>query len=158
MNKKQNLTTEEKFALAIQNHKKNNLQIAKKLYNETLKANPYYEGAHNNLGILLNQLGEYQKAISAYKKAIQIAQEVFPYDFFYMQWKGYDQPEVANCQFFDEPIYDYHNLLETKYKPDCHIWRRYTRPNTGKIFLPIMRCLCISIEINIIIKFFLFNL
>ncbi len=72
MNKKQNLTTEEKFALAIQNHKKNNLQIAKKLYNETLKANPYYEGAHNNLGILLNQLGEYQKAISAYKKAIQI--------------------------------------------------------------------------------------
>ena len=73
-------------------------------------------------------------ARSGYKKAIQIAQEVFPYDFFYMQWKGYDQPEVANCQFFDEPIYDYHNLLETKYKPDCHIWRRYTRPNTGKIF------------------------
>ena len=72
MNKRQNLTTEEKFALAIQNHKNNNLQIAKKLYNETLKANPYYEGAHNNLGILLNQLGEYQKAISAYKKAIQI--------------------------------------------------------------------------------------
>ena len=72
MSKKKNLTTEENFALAVQNHKKNNLLIAKKLYNETLKANPYYEGAHNNLGIILNQLGEHQKAISSYKKAITI--------------------------------------------------------------------------------------
>ena len=39
MNKK-NLTTKETFDLAVQNHKKNNLQAAKKLYKEILKTNP----------------------------------------------------------------------------------------------------------------------
>ena len=72
MNKKKNQTTEENFALALQNHKKNNLQIAKKLYNETLKSSPYYEGVHSNLGILYNQLGEHQKAMNCYEKAIKI--------------------------------------------------------------------------------------
>ena len=72
MNKKKNQTTEENFALALQNHKKNNLQIAKKLYKETLKSSPYYEGVHSNLGILYNQLGEHQKAMNCYEKAIKI--------------------------------------------------------------------------------------
>jgi predicted O-linked N-acetylglucosamine transferase (SPINDLY family) len=72
MSEKKNLTTKETFALAVQNHKKNNLQVAENLYNETLKTNPNYAGAHNNLGIVLNELGEYQKAISCYEKAIQI--------------------------------------------------------------------------------------
>ena len=72
MNKKKDLTIDENFALALQNHKKNNLQIAKKLYNEILKSNPYYEGAHSNLGILYNQLGKHQKAINYFEKAIQI--------------------------------------------------------------------------------------
>ncbi len=72
MNEKKNLTTEEVFALAVQNHKKNNLQVAGNLYKETLKTNPNYAGAHNNLGIVLNELGEYQKAMSSYEKAIQI--------------------------------------------------------------------------------------
>ena len=39
MNKK-NLTTKETFDLAVQNHKKNNLQAAEKLYKEILKKNP----------------------------------------------------------------------------------------------------------------------
>ena len=72
MNKKKNLTAEENFGLALQNHKKNNLQIAKKLYNEILKSSPYYEGVYDNLGILYNQLGEHQKAMNCYEKAIQI--------------------------------------------------------------------------------------
>ena len=72
MNEKKNLTTEETFALAVQNHQKNNLQVAKNLYNETLKKNSDHVYAHNNLGIVLNELGEYQKAISCYEKAIQI--------------------------------------------------------------------------------------
>jgi len=72
MNEKKNLTTEETFALAVQNHKKDNLQVAENLYNETLKTNPNYAAAHNNLGIVLNELGEYQKAKSCYEKAIQI--------------------------------------------------------------------------------------
>ena len=33
MNKKKNLTTEETFALAVKNHKENNLQIAENFYN-----------------------------------------------------------------------------------------------------------------------------
>ena len=71
MNKK-NLSTKETFDLAVQNHKKNNLQAAKKLYKEILKTNPNFEGAHNNLGNVLNELGEFQKAVSCYEKAIQI--------------------------------------------------------------------------------------
>ena len=71
MNKK-NLTTKETFDLAVQNHKKNNLQTAEKLYKEILKTNPNFEGAHNNLGNVLHELGEFQKAVSCYEKAIQI--------------------------------------------------------------------------------------
>ena len=40
MNETKNLTTKETFALAVQNHQKNNLQIAENLYKETLKINP----------------------------------------------------------------------------------------------------------------------
>ena len=72
MNKKKDLTTDEIFALALQNHKRNNLKIAKKLYSKTLKSNPYYKGVYINLGILHNQLGEHQKAMSCYEKTIQI--------------------------------------------------------------------------------------
>ena len=72
MNKKKNLTTEEKFVLALQKHKKNNFQDAKKFYIETLKLNPNYSAAHNNLGILFNQLKEYKKAIKCFERVIQI--------------------------------------------------------------------------------------
>ena len=72
MNKKIDLNTEENFALAVQNHKNNNLKLAEKFYNETLKANPNHADAQNNLGILLNQLGQYQKAVNCYEKAIQV--------------------------------------------------------------------------------------
>jgi len=71
MNKKI-LNIEETFTLAVQNHKKNNLMAAEKLYNEILKKNPNYVGAYNNLGILYNQYGNNQKAAHYYKKAIQI--------------------------------------------------------------------------------------
>ena len=72
MNKKKNLTTEETFFLAVQNHQKNNFQVAKKLYNETLKANPNHIDAHNNLGIVIHELGQHKKAIDCFKKAIEI--------------------------------------------------------------------------------------
>ena len=39
MNEKKNLTTEETFASAIQNHKKNKFEIAENLYKEILKKN-----------------------------------------------------------------------------------------------------------------------
>ena len=69
---KKNLTTKKTFNLAIQNHKRNNLQVAKNLYKEILKTNPNFAGVHNNLGNVLKDLGEHQKAISCYEKASQI--------------------------------------------------------------------------------------
>ena len=72
MSNKKNLKSEETFAKALQNHKENNIKVAKKLYNATLKIDPYYVDAYNNLGILQNQLGEFEKAKSCYEKVIQI--------------------------------------------------------------------------------------
>jgi len=37
MNEKKNLTIEETFSLAVQNHNKNNLQVAENLYKKILK-------------------------------------------------------------------------------------------------------------------------
>ena len=72
MNEKKNLTTKEKFALALQHQKKNNLKIAEKLYEEILKTDPNYAGAHNNLGVISRSIGKIEKAISCYEKVIQI--------------------------------------------------------------------------------------
>ena len=69
---KKNQTTEEIFALAVQNQKKNNLQVAEKFYRETLKTNPNHVDAHNNLGIILLRSGNLQKAISCFEKVIEI--------------------------------------------------------------------------------------
>ena len=49
---KKNLTAEETFALAVQNHQKNNLKVAGNLYKEILKTNPNHVDAHNNLGLV----------------------------------------------------------------------------------------------------------
>ena len=72
MSEKKDVSTEEIFARAIQNHQQNKLQLANKFYNETLKQNPNRLGAYNNLGILHNQLGQYEKAKDFYKKIIEI--------------------------------------------------------------------------------------
>ena len=37
-----------------------------------IQIQPNYAKAHNNLGVVLQELGEQQKAISSYKKTIQI--------------------------------------------------------------------------------------
>ena len=72
MNEKINLTIKETFALAVQHHQKNNLQVAEKLYREILKTNPNHANTRNNLGSVLKELGESQKAISCFQKAIEI--------------------------------------------------------------------------------------
>ena len=72
MNEKKSLTTEETFALAYQNHKKNNLQVAENLYKETLKTNPNHVDAHSNLGMILLKSRNLQKAKSCFEKAIEI--------------------------------------------------------------------------------------
>ena len=72
MNKKKNLTTEETFALAFQNHKKNNLQIAENLYKKILKTNPNHFESIYYLGTLLVQTKKFDLAKSLLHKAIQI--------------------------------------------------------------------------------------
>ena len=71
--------------------------------------------------------------IPEYKKVIENQKKVFgQYDFFYQQWSGYPKPDTPNCEINPEPVWDYHCILEAKTKPDCDIYRRYTRPG-GKI-------------------------
>ena len=66
------MNIEEKFTLAVQNQQKNNLEIAKKLYNDVLKLNPNHLASLNNIADLFNTLGEYQRAINSYEKVIKI--------------------------------------------------------------------------------------
>ena len=72
MNKKKNLTTEETFALAVQNYKKNNLQVAENLYNEILKTSPDHFKSIFDLGSLLAQTKRFDLAKPLLQKAIQI--------------------------------------------------------------------------------------
>ena len=72
MNFDKDLTLEEIFNLAVQNHKGKNLNSAIDLYNEVLKINPSNKDAHNNLGTLFQALGDNQKAKSYYEKAIEL--------------------------------------------------------------------------------------
>ena len=71
---------------------------------------------------------------------IERTKKIFPYDTFFATWEGYDVPaNVGECKQFKEPIYEYHNVLETKTKPDCSLWRKYTKKPTqthrgGKIW------------------------
>ena len=69
---KKNLTTEKTFALAVQNQQKNNLQVAEKLYKETLKSNANHVDAHNNLGIILLRSGKPQKAMGCFEKVVEL--------------------------------------------------------------------------------------
>ena len=53
-------------------NEKNKLHIAEKLYKEKLNSNPDDVEAHNNLGVILLQLGKLQEAKSFCQKAIEI--------------------------------------------------------------------------------------
>ena len=64
---KKNLTTEETFALAVQNHNKNNLQVAENLYKEILKTNPNHIETIFLLGSLSAQTNNFDKAKKFFK-------------------------------------------------------------------------------------------
>ena len=66
------MKTKEIFALAIQNHLKNNLQIAENLYKEVLKSNPNHFGSIFYLGTLLVQTERFELAKPLLHKATQI--------------------------------------------------------------------------------------
>jgi len=71
MNKK-NLTIEKTFALAFQNHQKNNLEIAENLYNEILKINPNHFESIFLLGTLSAQSKKFSISKQLLLKATQI--------------------------------------------------------------------------------------
>ena len=67
---KKNFTTKETFALALQNHQEDNLQVAKNLYRKILKINPnhfesisHYKELEYQLisEIILKKIIEYEK-------------------------------------------------------------------------------------------------
>jgi len=68
----ENLDIEKTFAIAIENHKKNNLTVAIDFYNKILKVEPNYFTALNNLGVIFQNTNEYQKAINCYEKVIEV--------------------------------------------------------------------------------------
>ena len=72
MSNDKNLTIDQTFALAIQNHQNNNLQDAQDYYQKVLELDPNVVEAHYNLGVIFQGLGEHQKAKDCYEKAIAI--------------------------------------------------------------------------------------
>ena len=56
-----------------QNQQKNKLQVDENFYKEALKTNPNNVEAHNNLGVILLQLGKIQEAKNSCQRAIQIS-------------------------------------------------------------------------------------
>ena len=69
---KKKVTTEEIFVLALQNHQKNNLQVAENLYNEVLKMNSYHFESIFLLGSLSILKKDFNKAKKLLNQAIQI--------------------------------------------------------------------------------------
>ena len=67
---KNNLRMEEMFALAVQNHKKNNLKVAEKLYSEILKIDPNHVKSIFYLGTILAQNKNFDSAKQLLSKAI----------------------------------------------------------------------------------------
>ena len=72
MYKSDNLTIKKIFKLATQNHLEANHKVAQDLYNQILEIEPNHTQVLNNLGVLSVSLGDNQKAIKHYEKAIII--------------------------------------------------------------------------------------
>ena len=70
--KKENLIIQNKFDLALNNHKKNNLKVAEKLYKEILETKPNHLEAICYLGTLFAQTKKLNLAKTLFYKAIKI--------------------------------------------------------------------------------------
>ena len=72
MNKNKNLTVNEAFNIAAKNHKESNFEIATNLYKQILRIDPNHEDTNNNLALLAEVSGQYQKAQSYLEKVVEI--------------------------------------------------------------------------------------
>jgi len=72
MNNDKDLTVDQTFNLAVQNHQNNNLQDAQNYYQKVLELDANHSQTLNNLGVIFQGLGEIEKAKECYEKAIKI--------------------------------------------------------------------------------------
>ena len=72
MNGKKNLTTEETFALAVQNHQKKKFEAAENLYKKILKIKPNHFQSNFLLGTLFAQTQKFNIAKKLFEKTIKI--------------------------------------------------------------------------------------
>ena len=72
MNEEKNITTEETFALAVQNHEKSNFKEAEILYRKILNINPDLFKSIHLLGTLSAQIKNFDQAKKFLEKAIEI--------------------------------------------------------------------------------------
>ena len=72
MNEKKNFSTEEIFALAVQNHQKNKFKAAENLYKEILKTKPNHFQSNFFLGTLFAQTQKFNIAKELFEKTIEI--------------------------------------------------------------------------------------
>lgn len=72
MSDKKNLTVDQTFNLAIQNHQNSNFRAAQNYYQKVLTIDPNHYDALNNLGTLFIKFKENQKAKECFEKAIKI--------------------------------------------------------------------------------------
>ena len=68
----QKLIIEKNFNLALENHQKNNLQIAERIYKKILKINPNHFQSICFLGTLSTQTKNFERAKQLFYKAIEI--------------------------------------------------------------------------------------
>ena len=72
ISKNQSIKVNKIYALALENHEKNNFKTALNLYQDIIKIDPYHASSYYNLGLVFQRLHEFNKAKDFYKKAIEI--------------------------------------------------------------------------------------
>ena len=71
MDEIKNLNISKTFQMAIQSHKDGNIIKAKSLYIKVLELDPNHENANINIGVIFQQLGEFQNAKKCYEHVLK---------------------------------------------------------------------------------------
>ena len=71
MNEIKNLNINETFQMATQSHKEGNIVKAKNLYSKVLELDPNHENANINIGVIFQQLGEFQNSKKYYENVLK---------------------------------------------------------------------------------------
>jgi len=66
-------TVAEAFSLALRYHQAGNLDLAERLYQQILQADPSHAGAHHLLGVLAYQMGRFDVAIASIRQSLRLS-------------------------------------------------------------------------------------